>query len=353
MRLLYILLVVLLASCSSKPQVGVSELNINLKDAQTIIMDTNKIVSLETNDSSLLYDICGLYELDNKYFIWSRSMIKVFDKKGKYLYNLSEKGQGPDEYVSLSCVLVKDNNVCAYDLDRGILLSFNPVGRLKKSQRIVVADGSPSPVNIIPFGKEHYLCINRFRGGDNVKTPSISIWNSDFTKQDTLTGRLRENGFMIADWLYADADGNQILYWEPMKDTLFTVKDKIISPMYAINFGDYAIPAEVAKKDVYDRFMYVGKVENYSQCASLCRFYQIDGDYIYFIFSWAGRACLCRFKQDSPQPEVYEFKDERYKTMPFFKIIGEQILIAVEDKEDVEKNCGLLVVDKKTLDKNR
>ena len=52
MRLLYILLVVLLASCSSKPQVGVSELNINLKDAQTIIMDTNKIVSLETNDSS-------------------------------------------------------------------------------------------------------------------------------------------------------------------------------------------------------------------------------------------------------------------------------------------------------------
>ena len=353
MRLLYILLVVLLASCSSKPQVGVSELNINLKDVQTIIMDTNKIVSLETNDSSLLYDICGLYELDNKYFIWSRSMIKVFDKKGKYLYNFSEKGQGPDEYVSLSCVFVKDNNVCAYDLDRGILLSFNLEGRLKKSQRIVVADGSPSPVNIIPFGKEHYLCINGFRGGDNVKTPSISIWNSDFTKQDTVTGRLRKNGFMIADWLYADVNGNQILYWEPMKDTLFTVKDKIISPMYAINFGDYAIPAEVAAKDVYDRFMYVGKVENYSQCASLCRFYQIDGDYISFIFSWAGRACLCRFRQDSPQPEVYEFKDERYKTMPFFKIIGEQILIAVEDKEDVEKNCGLLVVDKKTLDKSR
>lgn len=119
--------------------------------------------------------------------------------------------------------------------------------------------------------------------------------------------------------------------------------------MYAINFGDYSIPAEEAAKDVYDRIMYFNK----SEIASLCRFYQIDGDYIYFIFSWAGRACLCRFKQENPQPEVYEFKDERYKTMPFFKIIGEQILIAVEDKEDVEKNCGLLVVDKKTLDKNR
>lgn len=238
-------------------------------------------------------------------------------------------------------------------MDRRILLSFNSEGKLNKSQRIVVADGSPSPVNIIPFGENNYLCTNGFRGGDNVKTPSISIWNSDFTKQNTLTGRLLENGFMIADWLYADADGNQILYWEPMKDTLFTVKDKIISPMYAINFGDYAIPDDVAAKDVYDRFMYVGKVENYSKCASLCRFYQIDGDYIYFIFSWAGRACLCRFRQDSPQPEVYEFKDERYKTMPFFKIVGDQILIAVEDKEDVEKNCGLLIVDKKTLDKSR
>lgn len=58
-------------------------------------MDTSKIVLLETNDSSLLYDICGLYELDNKYFIWSRSMIKVFDKSGKYLYPVSRKGQGP------------------------------------------------------------------------------------------------------------------------------------------------------------------------------------------------------------------------------------------------------------------
>lgn len=349
MRLLYILSVVLLASCSFKHQVEVPELNINLKDVQTIIMDTNNIVSLETNDSSLLYDICGLYELDNKYFIWSRSMIKVFDKKGNYLYNVSGKGQGPDEYVSLSCVFAKDNNVFAYDLDRRILLSFNSEGKLNKSQRIVVADGSPSPVNIIPFGENNYLCTNGFRGGDNVKTPSISIWNSDFTKQNTLTGRLLENGFMIADWLYADADGNQILYWEPLKDTLFTVKDRTIFPLYSINFGNYSFPAEEAAKDVYDRIMYFNK----SEIASLCRFYQIDGDYIYFIFSWAGRACLCRFRQDFPQPEVYEFKDERYKTMPFFKIVGDQILIAVEDKEDVEKNCGLLIVDKKTLDKSR
>lgn len=348
MRLFYVLLVVLLVSCTSKPKVEVAELNIDLKNVQTIVMDTSKIVLLETNDSSLLYDICGLYELDNKYFIWSRSMIKVFDKSGKYLYPVSRKGQGPDEYTSLSCVYAKDNNIYACDINRGIVLSFNSEGKLQKSQRITVADHSPFPMMIIPLGKEHYLCTNRYRGGNNVQTPSLSIWDCDFTKQDIVKGRLLENGFMFADWFYADTDGEQILYWEPLKDTLFTVKDKMVSPMYAINFGDYSFPKEESAKDVYDRIMYFNK----SESASLCRFYQIDGDYIYFIFSWAGNVCLCRFKQDNPHPEVYEFKDDRYKAAPFFKMIGNKILIAVEDKGEMEKNCGLLVLDKKNLDKN-
>lgn len=358
MRLYYYLSITvsmtLLASCTSQEKnVEIKRLGIDINTAHAIPMDTNKIVSLETNNNSLLYDISGLYELDNKYFIWSRGMVKAFNKSGKYLYQISGKGQGANEYTDMSCVYTKDGNICIYDWNVKTVLSFNSQGQLQNRQRITVEPHAPSPVGIIPLGKDRYVCVNGYRGGDNVRTPSVSIWNSDFTAQDTLGGRLVESGFRLSDWLYASADSKRILYWEPLKDTLFTVAGQTVYPMCAIDFGDHAVPADVAKKDAYARSMYLGKKKNIKKSASMCRFYQIDGDYIYFIFSWAGRICLCRFSQKTFHPEIFEFKDERYKVLPFFKIIGNQLVMAVEDKEDMEKNCGLLVVDKKILDKNK
>lgn len=60
----------------------------------------------------------------------------------------------------------------------------------------------------------------------------------------------------------------------------FTVTNNFLVPEYKIDFGTYAIPEEEGAKDIYARIMYLNKPENQS-CASVARFYQIDGYYIY------------------------------------------------------------------------
>lgn len=142
-----------------------------------------------------------------------------------------------------------------------------------------------------------------------------------------------------------------MLYWEPLKDTLFTVTDNFLVPEYKIDFGTYAIPEEEGAKDIYARIMYLNKPENQS-CASVARFYQIDGYYIYFTFMWYDRVYLCRYSEKTKKSEIFAIlTDEmQLKECSFFKILGDDIVIAFEDKGNLEKNPSLCVFNKKILD---
>lgn len=84
----------------------------------------------------------------------------------------------------------------------------------------------------------------------------------------------------------------------------FTVTDNFLVPEYKIDFGTYAIPEEEAAKDIYARIMYLNKPENQS-CASVARFYQIDGYYIYFTFMWYDRVYLCRYSEKTKKSEIF------------------------------------------------
>lgn len=65
-------------------------------------LEKGRIVPLETNDSSLLYDVTQLEILDEKYFILSRYRILTFDHDGNFLFTVSSKGQGDKEYLGLA-----------------------------------------------------------------------------------------------------------------------------------------------------------------------------------------------------------------------------------------------------------
>ncbi|WP_416349531.1 6-bladed beta-propeller [Proteiniphilum sp.] len=61
------------------------------------------IVSLRTNDNSLIRTIDRIYKSQDQIFILDRSSDKIFifDTYGKYQNNIHKIGQGPREYISL------------------------------------------------------------------------------------------------------------------------------------------------------------------------------------------------------------------------------------------------------------
>ena len=44
-------------------------------------------------------------------------------------------------------------------------------------------------------------------------------------------------------------------------DTLFTIHNGLLTPLFAIDFGEHALPDDMTRKDVYERIDYVNKAK--------------------------------------------------------------------------------------------
>lgn len=88
--------------CTEQKQPTTPSLKVDLENIIELPVDTTRIIHIETNDSSLLYDVCLVEKTGNRYFINSRSFVRAFNEKGEYLFDLSGKGQGPTEYLSVN-----------------------------------------------------------------------------------------------------------------------------------------------------------------------------------------------------------------------------------------------------------
>lgn len=338
----------LLFSCSREQEDRVKRIEIDFARIDTVVLSSSAIVNLEMTDNSLLYDICALLAKDDRYFIWSRDKAYAFNEKGDFLFNVSRQGQGPGEYLSLSCMYSEDDKICIFDQDQQQILQFDVNGQFVGVRKVSLREGDPSPSKVIPVGNDCYLSVNRF-GGDHCKMPVMSFWNKELSTQQIVKGRFLDNGASFSDVFFVE--GERILYWEPLKDTLFSVVDGCVIPEYELDFGAYAIPAEEAAKDIYDRIMYVNKPENQS-CASVARFYQMDGDYIYFTFMWYDRAYLCRYNEATNQTDVFAVLTDhgQLKMNSFFKISGDDIILVFDSKNDSDRNPSLCILNKKILD---
>ena len=66
---------------------------------------------------------------------------------------------------------------------------------------------------------------------------------------------------------------------------------------------------------------------------------------------WYDRVYLCRYSEKTKKSEIFAIlTDEmQLKECSFFKILGDDIVIAFEDKGNLEKNPSLCVFNKKIL----
>lgn len=63
-----------------------------------------RYIPLETNDDILLDDIRSISFVNECFHVVTQQKVVVFDKKGKFVYSIDKKGNGPGEYTSLSNV---------------------------------------------------------------------------------------------------------------------------------------------------------------------------------------------------------------------------------------------------------
>lgn len=138
-NLIIVITLLALVACNSAPQ-GPQIVTID-PDANQIInladkVETVELVRLELTDKSMLSRITGVLEYDDKYIVSSSSgqSICVFDKQGKFLYNIGSVGRADNEYLVIGRIMLdeKQEQLIVYDELGGKLLYYTISGEFVK-----------------------------------------------------------------------------------------------------------------------------------------------------------------------------------------------------------------------------
>ena len=343
---IYTLLALLFVSCTGTDKTELTSIKVNFSDITPISQSEGKIVNLETTENSLLYDICNFNTWQDTLVVQSRSFLYAFASDGTFIGSISRKGQAGNEYLSISNVFFEDGTVGLYDFNKGTVSRFNLKGQLLSSRKCNIADQDIRPFHIFPW-KDGYIALNSY-GGETADRKTLCFLNKELNGGTPITGRSLQNGFSIADGIFVD-DQDQVLYWEMMCDTLFTVHDNSLVPLYAIDFGEHALPGYVAKKDVYGRIDYVNKSEKDRQLfAGMARYYQRKDNMIYFsCISPENGILLCRYDENEGTARLFavDFDNQPYTTAPFFLIKDNLVYWEIHNENDPTLNQSLFVMD--------
>lgn len=140
-------LLLLFQGCKEKQSADPNSIKVDLNNRQEIsffdIFSKIDIISLETNDSSLIKTISKLIVNNDTLYIHDYNMSKVlaFNKDGNYLYQINNRGMGPGEYTStfdfsifndsLSILSAIDNKLYIYDKKNGEFIRDIPLPLIK------------------------------------------------------------------------------------------------------------------------------------------------------------------------------------------------------------------------------
>lgn len=139
-HLCYLVAFVLFASCSSNESKNstlknICKINIdNIQKKDTIFLSNYfkkvKFIELETTDESLIGSFDGMIIHNDLIYIkdiWSAQRIFVFDKQGRFIRKIGQKGVGPNEYLSISDFTIDDitNTLLICDYDSKKIFKYN------------------------------------------------------------------------------------------------------------------------------------------------------------------------------------------------------------------------------------
>lgn len=142
-RIFLLLIVISLIGCNtSETNDGV---NNNIKNINIIDYDSKTkwsfsdffeivdLIQLNTTENNLIAEAQKMYYIDDKFFIFDRrfSIVKVFDRNGKYLFDIGKIGQADGEYTHLDDIdyNLKDNTFSFFSNSERSVFTYSIEGK--------------------------------------------------------------------------------------------------------------------------------------------------------------------------------------------------------------------------------
>lgn len=200
-------------------------------------------IPLEIKDNILVVEIKKVLDVDSLLLVVHGSRCSVFDRNGRYKYDISQKGNGPHEYKSLSDVFIDKGRVVIHDKSfhklRFYTLQGDPVQEIYLSENFQ---------KIFPIHNNQYAGYIPNKTG---KEPIQFIFFNNKEIVDTIPygapKNYENNNAMKMFWEFPN-DGNifyaekEYYFKELFNDTIYTFSpDKQMTPRMILDFENYKV----------------------------------------------------------------------------------------------------------------
>ena len=239
--LIYILLIVLVTSCNKTIDIKDKTLYSDLDHAPSIptekLFSKIEIISLETNEQSLIQKISKVIEYNSRLYILDsrQKAILIFDKAGKFISKIHTVGRAPSEYSLLYDIAINTYSETLEALDpMGKIITYDLKGNYISSIHL------PHP----PMAYHHISILNK----DSILLHTEPRITTDYTfrifsrKVNSITKQFNNQQESIA-WLmkgvlqvYKDT----LYYSQAIHHEVYKIIRDSLHHAYSWNFGKYS-----------------------------------------------------------------------------------------------------------------
>lgn len=188
-----------------------------------------KIIAPETTDESLIGSITNLAIIYDTLFIvdaWKARAIFAFNLSGKFLYKIEKTGKGPGEYQSINSIQFTNEQIILLDWTTWKLIHYDLKGNLLSEK--LIAGGAEYFAQ--PANGPMILVNQRY----SKKTPCrLNFIDSTFKTIETAFPFTNTRDIAFHQPM---VEGNKILFYYPLCDTIYEIEGTHIFPKYCLSF---------------------------------------------------------------------------------------------------------------------
>ncbi|MDD4819823.1 MAG: 6-bladed beta-propeller [Flavobacteriales bacterium] len=292
----------------------IEQTDINLSD----VCDSIEYVKLETNEKCLIGYITKIIPIGDSLLVVDKETARkifLFDGSGKFIRQISQRGEGPQEYEIITDVAVNNNQICIIDGARLKLLLYNIDGTFIKSIRL------DYNVNKIEYSSKDMLAMyfwsnNKSTLAKNAESPTLGVY--DLNEEKLIGTHLWHDNrinttfiMMCLNTLHPDVDGGTY-FFKDMCDTIYNVKKDVVSKSIFIDFGD----VHRNSQKEYAEMACNTSAENIKEMFNLKRqmpFYMINraitgGDFFIALFNSKGMSQILLYNKKTGNVKLSHLK---------------------------------------------
>lgn len=351
--LLSLISIMVFYSCSDKPiDNSVNTYRIDFKNSAPTrdFIKSTELIALETNDSSLIKSIRKIeYYKDCIYvFDHDQRIVVIFDKEGKHINTINNKGQGPEEYIDINDFGIDRflNQIYLLCPFKQTLFYYDLHGKLVDKRKLPTLTGGTYMSLQLP-NKDTFMFLT---AESNNRLKIMDGADDSFILEDFPSKEYDEWPYLFADSLFLPDLSNQVYSYSAGK----------LEKRYQIDIGSFSPELKIKNtpkpNDRQSVNNFINKLVNSENIDFLIK--QIDETSKFILVSFWRKSLYYTYIIEKETGSFYSFNSIDEYFGPFIKYMNDDFIIGLHYSElnemyaSIVSESDLDILKNKPLDSN-